>query len=141
MAKFYFDTDVWIAYLDEREEGHRTAVKLFCFIKKKKHAILVTRLHSEEASKAGFTGGFNSLEKQLFSEGVCFDIKPKLVDKFSAGELNRKLRVGFGDCLHVITAKRTDALAVSFDKHWQGIGAVLGKRVFTPEEALRELNI
>ena len=135
--KFYFDSDVWIAYFDKKDERHELAVKLFEEIIRSKSIILISTRHHTEMINTGFHEKFEMLKNKLFENKLCFGIKPTEIDKQIAYRHNEILRKGYGDCLHLEIAKRNKAIAVSFDKHWQEIGNVINKRVYFPEEALQ----
>lgn len=141
MANFYLDTDVWIARLNESEENNKEATKLFDLIERGKHGLLISKVHRVETENIGFLAQFNALKDKLYSIGVCNGIKIEGEDRKSAENLNLKLDLGFGDCLHLVLAEKTGAIAVSYDAHWQKIGEVLGKRVFEPKEAIRQFLI
>ena len=135
--KFYLDSDVWIAYFDEKDERHELAVKLFGEVIKNNDVILISKVHHIEMLNTGFHKQFEKLKNKLFKIRVCIGVKTEEIDKQIAYRHNEKLRVGFGDCLHLQIAKRNKAIAVSFDKHWQEIGNAINKRVYFPEEALQ----
>ena len=61
-------------------------------------------------------------------------MKQTEAERKAAYELNKKLKVGYGDCLHMYCAKEAGAIAISPDRHWRKIGEVVGVKVLSPKE-------
>lgn len=136
MKKYYLDSCVWISALSEKDENHSISLELLEKITREKTVITVTSRRIKEMKNKGWYAQYERLKNDLYRKGNCFGASETEEDKQIALRHNEYLKLGFDDCLHMQMAKKLKATPVSFDRHWQEIGAVIGTRVYKPDELL-----
>ena len=135
--KYYFDSDVWIAFMNEKDERHGLVVQLFEKIIKERSVILISQVHFKEMFYTDYLKQFKKIRNKLWKDKICRQVPITECNRQVALKHHEYLKLGFSDCLHLIMAKENKAKACSFDKHWQQISQKLGMRIYEAEEILR----
>ncbi|MFH0986665.1 MAG: PIN domain-containing protein [Candidatus Micrarchaeota archaeon] len=126
--KLYLDSDVWITYFDKTDFRRGIVLELFEKIKGENIPVIVTDVHLKEMRATGYIKRFEEAVDNFITirEISC------AMDQKEAEALNKKLRLGSDDCLHMTIAKRMKSIPVSYDEHWEKIGEELEIKVLMP---------
>ena len=125
--EYYIDTAVWVALVRPEHPFHKMARAIF---EKTSGGILVSYSHLKEMGVLGLENEF----KQAVARLGCKWVKQTEMERKAAYELNKKTKMGYGDCLHIYCAKKAKAVAISPDWHWKALGKSIGVRVLGPNE-------
>ena len=128
MEKYYFDTSVWLAYLNgSKEFYYKEARKWFDKIQNEQNlhtSMLVEKeIRNKYPDRMDF---FHELLELLTEENACYIIRISEKDKESAQRLLKSIpfreldvREALSDALHIAVIKGKELSAVSADyKHW-----------------------
>jgi len=117
--KYYLDTAIWIDMHENRTDRFRPlgewAFELLRKIREEKHAIVYSEIivrelltyYSEKEIEKMLERDF--LEKASLSESQAKEAK----------NISKRLKIPFGDCVHAILARDTDAIMVTRDRHFE----------------------
>jgi predicted nucleic acid-binding protein len=124
--KYYFDTSVWLAYLNKDEFFHKEAVMWFDKIKQENHELYTSDLVDKEMKgKPAFN------EYRAISEKLCIRTTIGAEDRNYSKLLSRRYDLPASDIEHILHAKRNGFTAVSSDiNHWPKIARLLGFQSF-----------
>ena len=119
--RYYFDTSVWMAYLDKKEFYHEEAVLWFNKIRKEGHELYVSDLIGKEMKgKPPFK------EYSTISRRLCMHPIIDKEDTERARMLSKRYGFPSADIAHILHAKRNNLIAVSADiTHWPKIARLL----------------
>jgi len=124
--KYYFDTSVWLAYLNKSEFYHEEAVLWFEKIRKERHELYTSDLVDEEMKEKPSFKEYSVISGRLYAPSII-----KKEDRERARMLSRKCRLPFKDIAHILHAKRNNFIAVSADiTHWPEIAKLLDFQSF-----------
>jgi len=137
VAKYYFDTSIWLDLLEDRNEWGlpkgEYAEKLLVKIISKNDRIVLSDIVAEELVKYGYTDYhlpdlLKALQKIILYE--------KAGEKHSrrALDLARRRNLSRLDALHALLAKETKAVVVSRDTHFKQLNDIA--RCKKPEELI-----
>jgi predicted nucleic acid-binding protein len=120
--RYYFDTSVWIAYLNKDEFFHKEAEMWFEKIRKEKHELYVSDVVDHEMrDKPQFK------EYLGISRKFCKFSEAAKEDNALAIELSKETSFHPDDIRHILHAKRNNFIAVSADyNHWPTIAKIAG---------------
>ncbi|MGV8141832.1 MAG: PIN domain-containing protein [Candidatus Woesearchaeota archaeon] len=114
--RYYFDTCIWIDYLNERDKYVVDVVfKIFAT-----HQVIVSKVVLKELER--FIPGANILNLKNV-------ILVEIVDtqKILASNLSKKYSIPLADAVHAIVARDNDAILLTRDKHFlklTGLGEI-----------------
>jgi len=105
--RYYFDTCIWIDYLNERDKRVVDFVFKIIF----EHDILMSDVVFRELHKFMFNLFLPNIKNIIL-------IKASDDEKRSALEISRQRNLPFADALHAMLARDNDAILVTRDKHF-----------------------
>jgi len=119
--KYYFDTSVWLAYLNKGEFFHKEAILWFEKIRKEGHELYVSDLVDHEMrDKPQFK------EYLDFSRKICKFSEITKEDDLLADELSKETDFHPDDIRHILHTKRNGFIAVTADyNHWPTIARIV----------------
>ena len=136
--KYYLDTAIWMDLHENRADKFRPlgdwAFELFRMIRKNKDTVLYSNLVIEEL--------LNYYDKDEADKIIKMAIEERALEKVEitgnhtreASILCKTLKIPFGDCLHAILAKNSNALLVTRDKHFEQLRFLV--EIKKPEELI-----
>lgn len=122
--KYYFDTSVWIAYLNRDEFYHKEAV--LWFDKVKGQELYISDLVDKEMGTKPSLKEYSAISGKLCLRSII-----EKEDYRLARMLSRNYCLSYKDIAHVLHAKRNNFIAVSSDiNHWPKIARLLDFQSF-----------
>lgn len=134
---FYFDTSIWLDFLEKRDEPNMPksewALKLVDNITNNNDTIVYSDLTLMELKNAGYSifeveDLFSALNLRLFFVEATRE-------QFGKGkDLSYKRQIPKGDAIHALIARDNRARLITFDKHFEKLQDII--KVYNPKEIM-----
>ena len=137
MNKYYIDTSIWIDIYEDRKGFNNEplgeyALKLFAFIRKEKHKLIISDILIRELERYYSMEKINGMIK--IYENLIERIITTQKQRNEAKIIGEQNNLPPGDALHSIISRDNNLILVTRDKHFKKIEFI--SKSYKPEELI-----